>query len=48
MDIFFQALLVVIVVAGSAHTFASIYREREKQRRWREAVSRLRFGDSNA
>ena len=48
MDTFFQALLVVLVVAGSAHTIASIFREKEKQRRWREAVRRLKLRDSNA
>jgi hypothetical protein len=48
MDSVFQALIVVIVVAGSAHTIASFYREKQERRRWRAGLKRLRLGDSNA
>jgi hypothetical protein len=48
MDTVFEILLAAILVGGSAHTVASIYRERLEHRRWREAVKRLRFGESNA
>jgi hypothetical protein len=48
MDTFFVALIVMIVVAGSAHTIVGIYREKEKQQRWREAVKRLNLRDSNS
>jgi hypothetical protein len=44
MDTVLQALVVVIVVAGAVHTFASIYREKEEKRRSREAVMRLKSG----
>lgn len=47
-DTFFEALAAVIVVVGLTHTFASFYREREERRRWREAVKRLKLGESNA
>jgi hypothetical protein len=48
IDRIFESLVAAIIAVGSAHTIASIYREKEKQRRWREAVKRLRFGVSNA
>jgi hypothetical protein len=48
MDRLFQTLVAAIVAVGSVHTIAVIYRERQEQRRWREAVKRLRFGVSNA
>jgi hypothetical protein len=48
MDRIFEALVAVITAAGSVHTIAMFYREREERRRWREAVRRLRLGDSNA
>jgi hypothetical protein len=48
IDRIFEALATAIVAAGSVHTIASIYRNRQEQRRWREAVKRLRFGVSNA
>jgi|HubBroStandDraft_1064217.scaffolds.fasta_scaffold1043657_1 hypothetical protein len=48
IDRFFQSLLAMIVFAGSAHTIASFYREKEKRRRWRETVRRLKLEDSNA
>jgi hypothetical protein len=48
IDRIFESLLAAIIALGSAHTIASIYREKEKQRRWRQAVKRLRFGVSNA
>jgi hypothetical protein len=48
MDTIFQALLVVLVLAGSGHLLANSYREKQGQRRWREAVKRLRLGESNA
>jgi hypothetical protein len=48
MDTVLRVLVVAIILAGSAHTITSYYREKEKKRRWREAVSRLRLGDSNA
>jgi len=48
MDMVFQVLLAVILVGGSTHTVANIFRERQEHRRWREAVKRLRFGESNA
>jgi hypothetical protein len=47
-DTFFEALAAVIAVVGSIHTYASFYRERKKRRHWREAVKRLRLGESNA
>jgi hypothetical protein len=48
MDRIFEALVAAIIAVGSAHTIAGYYREREERRRWREAVRRLRLGDSNA
>jgi hypothetical protein len=48
IDRIFETLVVAIIAVGSGHTIASTYREREEQRRWREAVKRLRFGVSNA
>ena len=48
MDRIFEALVAAILAAGTGHTIASIYRERQEYRRWREAVKRLRFGESNA
>src|SRR5580704_17593825 len=38
----------MIVFAGSEHTIASFYRDKEKRRRWRETVRRLKLEDSNA
>jgi hypothetical protein len=48
VDRIFEVLVAAIIAVGSGHTIASIYRERQEQRRWREAVKRLRFGLSNA
>jgi GH24 family phage-related lysozyme (muramidase) len=47
-DTIFEALVAAIIAVGSGHMIASIYRRRQEQRRWREAVKRLRFGVSNA
>lgn len=47
-DRIFEAVVAAIVAVGTGHTIASVYREREEYRRWREAVNRLRFGESNA
>jgi hypothetical protein len=44
----FEALVAAAIIAvGSGHTIASIFRGRQEQRRWREAVKRVRFGVSN-
>jgi hypothetical protein len=48
MDRIFEALVAAIIAVGSVHTIASIYRGKQEQRRWRQAVKRLRFGVSNA
>jgi hypothetical protein len=48
IDRIFEALVAAIIAIGSVHTIAGHYREREERRRWREAVRRLRLGDSNA
>jgi hypothetical protein len=48
IDRIFEALVTAIIAVGSVHTIGSIYRQRQEQRRWREAVKRLRFGVSNA
>ena len=48
VDRIFEALVAAIIAIGSGHTIASIYRGRQEQRRWRQAVKRLRFGVSNA
>lgn len=48
IDRIFETLIAAIIAAGSGHTIASIYRERREYRRWREAVKRLKFGESNA
>jgi hypothetical protein len=48
MDRIFEALVTAVLAVGIGHTIASIYRERLEYRRWREAVKRLRFGESNA
>lgn len=47
MDKIFETLVVAIIAVGTGHTIASVYREREEYRRWREAVKRLKFGESN-
>jgi hypothetical protein len=48
IDKIFETLVAAIIAAGTGHTIASIYRERQDHRRWRETVKRLRFGESNA
>jgi hypothetical protein len=48
IDRIFEILVVAIIAVGSGHTIASIYRGRQEQRRWREAVKRLKFGVSNS
>ena len=47
MDRIFEALVAAIIAVGSVHAIASYYREKEERRRWREAVRRLKMGDSN-
>jgi hypothetical protein len=48
IDRIFEILVAAIIAVGSVHTIATIYRERQEQRRWREAVKRLRLGVSNS
>jgi hypothetical protein len=48
IDKIFGVLVAAIIAVGTGHTIASVYRERQEYRRWREAVKRLRFGESNA
>jgi hypothetical protein len=43
----FETLVAAIIAVGTGHTIAAIYRERQDYRRWREAVKRLRVGESN-
>jgi hypothetical protein len=47
IDRLFEIVVAAIIAAGSGHTLASVYRERQEYRRWREAVKRLKFGESN-
>lgn len=47
MDRIFETLIVAIIALGTGHTMSTIYRERQDYRRWREAVKRLKFGESN-
>lgn len=47
IDRIFEAFVALILAVGSVHTIAGIYRGRLEQRRWREAVKRLKFGVSN-
>jgi hypothetical protein len=48
IDRLFEMLVAAIIAVGSGRTMASVCRERRAYRRWREAVKRLRFGESNA
>jgi hypothetical protein len=42
MDFVFRALVVAIVVAGLLHTMETYYREKVRERRRREAMTRLK------
>jgi hypothetical protein len=48
IDRIFETLLAAIIAVGTGHTIASYCGEKDEKRRWREAVMRLKFGDSNA